>query len=148
MLKSLLVLADWHYPTWLLIGWQHCCQPIRDHVRKWPTISFLTWQSISSIYVAEIFTQEENWNVHCTFFIIIIILKHSFHHLEWKELCNSYNCEHFLHNKKRHCFDLILRYIISFNFIITHGLWNLTRHGIGSFWLLPNIKPLLMFTVT
>ena len=32
VLKSMLVNKD--FQTWLLIGWQHSCQPIRTHVRK------------------------------------------------------------------------------------------------------------------
>ena len=32
MLKSMLV--DKNFPTWLLIGWQHSCQSIRNQVRK------------------------------------------------------------------------------------------------------------------
>ena len=27
---------DGHFQTWPLIGWQHNCQPIRSHVKKWP----------------------------------------------------------------------------------------------------------------
>ena len=28
------LLLDGHFLTWLLIGWQLCCQPIISHVRK------------------------------------------------------------------------------------------------------------------
>ena len=37
LLKSLL--ANSNFLTWLLISWQHSCQPIRSHVRKWPPTS-------------------------------------------------------------------------------------------------------------
>ena len=35
------LLAPRHFFIWLLIGWQHSCQPIRSHVRKWPPLAVI-----------------------------------------------------------------------------------------------------------
>ena len=40
MASDWLAAFNWHhFPTWLLISWQQGCQPIRRHVRKWPSTS-------------------------------------------------------------------------------------------------------------